>query len=169
MPDINRLGPTQNDRIAASGQNQVAKTLDIYDSEMLKIEEVLQAIQARRGSKQRQDLGDFDLFIRESFHKIGFIVDVKWYESNIPDVKIPDIEIVGRVDEHFVFDRDRRRYLAAHRLLRGLLASRWEDAAAVEGRPRRRLYELTGEGARVAETARAGADAYRPRVAAEPA
>jgi PadR family transcriptional regulator PadR len=38
----------------------------------------------------------------------------------------------------------------------GLLTSRWEDAAAAaEGRPRRRLYELTGEGARVAERARA--------------
>ena len=33
---------------------------------------------------------------------------------------------------------------------RGLLTSAWEDAAAAEGRPRRRLYELTGEGARVA-------------------
>ena len=38
----------------------------------------------------------------------------------------------------------------------GLLSSHWEDAAAVEGRPRRRLYALTGEGARVAERARAG-------------
>jgi PadR family transcriptional regulator, regulatory protein PadR len=38
----------------------------------------------------------------------------------------------------------------------GLLISHWEDAAGVEGRPRRRLYELTGEGARVAERARAG-------------
>jgi len=37
----------------------------------------------------------------------------------------------------------------------GLLSSRWEDAAAVEGRPRRRLYALTGEGARVADRARA--------------
>jgi DNA-binding PadR family transcriptional regulator len=37
----------------------------------------------------------------------------------------------------------------------GLLASRWEDAGAAEGRPRRRLYELTGQGARVAEQARA--------------
>ena len=37
----------------------------------------------------------------------------------------------------------------------GLLTSRWEDAAAAEGRPRRRLYELTGEGARVAERAQA--------------
>ncbi len=29
----------------------------------------------------------------------------------------------------------------------GLLSSRWEDPASVEGRPRRRLYELTGAGA----------------------
>lgn len=52
----------------------------------------------------------------------------------------------------------------------GLLASRWEDAAAVDGRPRRRLYELTGEGARVAEEARR-APSSRPvlRGASEPA
>ncbi len=55
----------------------------------------------------------------------------------------------------------------------GLLASRWEDAAAVERRPRRRLYELTGQGARVAERAR-GDDARQgtrrpPRAASEPA
>ena len=50
----------------------------------------------------------------------------------------------------------------------GLLESRWEDAAAVEGRPRRRLYELTGEGARVAEE-RASQSTGRPRrVGAEP-
>jgi PadR family transcriptional regulator, regulatory protein PadR len=55
----------------------------------------------------------------------------------------------------------------------GLLASRWEDAEAAEGRPRRRLYELTGEGARVAEQALAGdadrAAGRRPRLASRPA
>jgi PadR family transcriptional regulator PadR len=52
----------------------------------------------------------------------------------------------------------------------GLLTSRWEDAAAAEGRPRRRLYELTGEGARVAERARADkAAAPLSRAASEPA
>jgi DNA-binding PadR family transcriptional regulator len=52
----------------------------------------------------------------------------------------------------------------------GLLTSRWEDAAAVEGRPRRRLYELTGEGARVAERPRAEqAVAPRSRVVSGPA
>ena len=32
----------------------------------------------------------------------------------------------------------------------GLLTSRWEEPEAAEGRPRRRLYELTAEGARAA-------------------
>jgi DNA-binding PadR family transcriptional regulator len=55
----------------------------------------------------------------------------------------------------------------------GLLSSRWEDPAAAEGRPRRRLYELTGQGVRVAEQAlpdAAGtATARLPRVASESA
>ena len=55
----------------------------------------------------------------------------------------------------------------------GLVTSRWEEAAAAEGRPRRRLYELTGEGARVAERALADnadqATGPPPRVASEPA
>lgn len=33
----------------------------------------------------------------------------------------------------------------------GLLTSSWEDPAAAEGRPRRRLYELTRDGALAAE------------------
>jgi DNA-binding PadR family transcriptional regulator len=37
----------------------------------------------------------------------------------------------------------------------GLLASRWEETPAVDGRPRRRLYELTSAGARAAERAAA--------------
>ncbi len=77
--------------------------------------------------------------------------------------------------------RDRRgsRSLTAHGTLYkalsrleelGLLASRWEDAAAVEGRPRRRLYELTPQGARAAEQAIADRAVPRsPRIAAEPA
>ena len=55
----------------------------------------------------------------------------------------------------------------------GLLTSRWEDAAAVEGRPRRRLYELTGHGAHVAEQALADTPDHpvrrSPRLASEPA
>lgn len=43
-------------------------------------------------------------------------------------------------------------YKALARLeARGLLTSSWEDAALAVGRPRRRLYELTGDGARAAQ------------------
>jgi len=61
-------------------------------------------------------------------------------------------------------ERSGSRALTAHGTLykalgrleeRGLLSSRWEDPAAAEGRPRRRLYALTAEGARVAGEARA--------------
>ena len=55
----------------------------------------------------------------------------------------------------------------------GLLASRWEDAGAAEGRPRRRLYELTRQGAHVAEQAVSDkadqAAGPFPRVSSEPA
>lgn len=55
----------------------------------------------------------------------------------------------------------------------GMLTSRWEDAAAAEGRPRRRLYELTGQGADVAERAAAAnagqATRHMPLVVSEPA
>jgi DNA-binding PadR family transcriptional regulator len=70
-------------------------------------------------------------------------------------------------------ERSGSRSLTAHGTLykalgrleeHGLLASRWEEP--VEGRPRRRLYALTGEGARAADRSPATA---RPRVAAEPA
>ena len=55
----------------------------------------------------------------------------------------------------------------------GLLTSHWEDATAVVGRPRRRLYQLTAQGAQAAAQARAGhadhATGRVPRAASEPA
>jgi DNA-binding PadR family transcriptional regulator len=51
----------------------------------------------------------------------------------------------------------------------GLLTSRWEDADAAEGRPRRRLYELTSKGVQAAEQARADTATRVPRVAPGPA
>jgi PadR family transcriptional regulator, regulatory protein PadR len=62
-------------------------------------------------------------------------------------------------------------YKALNRLEEfGLLSSRWEEPAPVDGRPRRRLYELTGEGVRVAEQARARIDSTpHPVAMPEPA
>lgn len=62
---------------------------------------------------------------------------------------------------------------------RGLLTSQWEDTAAADGRPRRRLYELTTHGVQVVEQALAErsdraekadkATGRSPRIAPEPA
>ena len=52
----------------------------------------------------------------------------------------------------------------------GLLSSRWEDRAGVDGRPRRRLYQLTSDGMRAAEPLQAGARVgARPVLGGEPA
>ena len=52
----------------------------------------------------------------------------------------------------------------------GFLASRWEDAevAAGEGRPRRRLYEVTGAGERAVPAAEAPRRQSSPRPGLEP-
>jgi len=76
-------------------------------------------------------------------------------------------------------DRDEARRLTAHGTLykaldrlekAGFVRSRWEDpeAAASERRPRRRLYQVTGLGERVATESR-GAPAPRPKPGLEPA
>ena len=72
-------------------------------------------------------------------------------------------------------DRSGSRALTAHGTLykalgrleeRGLLSSRWEDPAVAEGRPRRRLYALTADGARIAgETRVQGESTGAPRPA----
>jgi PadR family transcriptional regulator, regulatory protein PadR len=62
-------------------------------------------------------------------------------------------------------------YKALQRLeAAGLLASRWEDAglAAAEGRPRRRLYEVTGAGVLALAAARTRQPDPAPRPGLEP-
>ena len=52
----------------------------------------------------------------------------------------------------------------------GFFASSWEAAEAAEGRPRRRLYQLTSQGIHVADRAHADRAAGRvPRLAPGPA
>jgi PadR family transcriptional regulator PadR len=76
-------------------------------------------------------------------------------------------------------DHPRQRALTGHGTLykalqrledAGLLASRWEDpeVASAEGRPRRRLYGVTGAGERALISARAQRRQIRPRPRLEP-
>lgn len=97
-----------------------------------------------------------------------------------------DLQRRGETEFHGFFiakelrDRDEARRLTAHGTLykaldrlekAGLVQSRWEDpdAAASEGRPRRRLYQLTGLGERVGSESRTALPAPRPKPGLEPA
>lgn len=79
---------------------------EILDSEMLDIERVLDTLKARCEDGRRLDRGQFDAEIVDRFARIGFKVDVKWWHTNIEEVKMPEIEIIGRtVTKEFDHDR----------------------------------------------------------------
>ena len=97
-----------------------------------------------------------------------------------------DLQRRGEPEFHGFFiakvlrDRDDARRLTAHGTLykalarlqkAGFVDSRWEDpdAAAAEGRPRRRLYRVTGLGERVAAEVRPASRGQLPKPRLEPA
>jgi hypothetical protein len=81
-------------------------TIEPYDSELLKIEEVLGTLQAR-ARKGSQNLEGFVREAKDRFAEIGFEVDVKMHTSNVPDVFVPEIELIGRIDKDHEFDHER--------------------------------------------------------------
>lgn len=90
-------------------------TLDIYDSEIAEIERVSNILKVR--ARQPRNYDDFQREIKERFAEIGFVVDVKWWETNVEGVMMPEIEIIGRVDKSHVFDRDRMVHEVTNDLL----------------------------------------------------
>lgn len=80
---------------------------EVYDSEILKIEQVINALNERtyNGTK-RVEYAAFDREIRDRFAAIGFKVDVAWYHSDVDGVKIPEIVIQDRIEKKdFDFDQ----------------------------------------------------------------
>lgn len=96
----------------------VTSQVNLYDSEIIKIEEVLEKLNERRDRTARMSYEAFTEEAKNRFHEIGLIVSVLWYEagSEQPDgslkklegVLIPEIVIKGRVDSKtFAFDHDK--------------------------------------------------------------
>jgi len=79
---------------------------EIYDSEIDKIHRLLEDL--RRKAETPQNLQAFQDEIKERFADLGFVVTVKWWESNVQGVSIPEIEITGRTDPNFVFDQNQQ-------------------------------------------------------------
>jgi len=88
--------------------------VDVLDSEVNDIHNVLQTI--RKRSMSARNLDDFQREIKQRFEDIGFVVRVNWYDSNVEDTYIPEIVITARTEAK-VFDRDRMTYEVTHDIL----------------------------------------------------
>lgn len=114
MANIPIIGQTPEGGYAA--QDDITKSLDIHDSEILEIEKILNMLKART-AQGSLEYDSFQREIKERFYEIGFVVDVLWYETNMAEVKMPEIVIKGRTESRFVFDRDRQ----VHEVTRDIL------------------------------------------------
>lgn len=112
----------------------MADVIEVYDTEILAIEKVLDVLKTR--AENRRNRGEFDREIKERFHHIGFIVDVKWWHTNLEDVKMPEVEIIGRVDDRGQgMDHDRLRHEIVNDVLElgsgGIINTGTADEAAM--------------------------------------
>lgn len=99
--------------------------IDILDSEVATIAEVWRGLQDRTYKSHSYDA--FDREIRERYAEAGFIVKVNWYETNLSGTKMPEIDIVGRVEEK-EFDHDQMR----HEVVNNLLGLPSQDAGIIK-------------------------------------
>lgn len=98
--------------------------MELYDSEILEIEKVLNIMNDKR--KQRRDYDSFTNELKERFHEIGLVISVLWYEAGeeqadgsvkkIEGVLLPEIVIKDRVAKH-TFDHERMKHEIVNNIL----------------------------------------------------
>lgn len=92
--------------------NEVTSTIDLLDSDIIRIEKVLAALNAMRG--KTVPLESFRREILDRFEQIGLGVDVKVWETNLVSVFLFDIEINRRYE---AFDPERMVHEVTNDLL----------------------------------------------------
>jgi hypothetical protein len=115
IPILGQSQPPQPDRFDREygrvyHRDETAKG-DLHDSEILQVETILTALQDRYSARSFL-LTDYERDAKERFHKIGFAIEVAWFEFAVDGKKVegalkPEVTIVGRVDKD-EFDHDRK-------------------------------------------------------------
>lgn len=96
----------------------VTSQVNLYDSEIIAVEGVLEKLNARRDRTARMSYEAFGEEARNRFAEIGLVVSVLWYEAGseqadgtlkkLEGVLIPEIVIRARTDSKtFQFDHDK--------------------------------------------------------------
>lgn len=103
--------------------------IDLYDSEVIKIEKVLDALKMRAVSRRNYE--DFDREIKEKLAEAGFVATVHWFTAagpdniQIPDMLMPEVTIDGRIApdggvlaaDQFTFDHEQQVHEVTNDLL----------------------------------------------------
>lgn len=106
---------------------QIDSGIELYDSDKLKIQAVIQKLRARVGT--RMDKSAFLREVAERFAEAGYLVDIKvtTTEDNDGDQTFhPEITISSRVEEEQAYDYDRQR----HEVQSNVLGVAGQDAKA---------------------------------------
>lgn len=96
----------------------VTSQVNLYDSEIIKIEEVLAKLNERKDKTSRMSYEAFTEEAKNRFLAIGLVISVLWYEAGaeqqdgslkkIDGLLIPEIVIRSRTDsQKFQFDHDK--------------------------------------------------------------
>lgn len=105
----------------------VDSTITLYDSEIIKVEGVLEKLNERKSKTARMSYEAFTDEAKNRFLEIGLVVSVRWYEAGaeqpdgtlkkIEGTLIPEIVITGRTDSKFVFDHEQMSHEVQNDLL----------------------------------------------------
>lgn len=94
--------------------NSVTATIELYDSDILKIEPVIEKLNERQG--QVLNLDAFQREAKERFFNAGFKVDVLVYETNQEGLYWFEIQIEDRIDGK-PFDGEKMHHEVTHDIL----------------------------------------------------
>lgn len=93
----------------------VSSQVELYDSDILAMEKgPLRWMQNKRGT--RMNLESFRRAVVEQFEMIGFVVDVKCWETDADETYAFDVDIRRRI-EKVSFDYDRMRHEVINNIL----------------------------------------------------
>jgi hypothetical protein len=123
----------------------VTTTLSLYDSEIIKVEGVLERLNERRVKTSRMSYEAFTDEAKNRFLEIGLVVSVRWYSAGVEQADgsmkevegtlIPEIVITGRTEKAFAFDHDQMSHEVQSDLLQlgtgGKLKLTAEDARKI--------------------------------------
>jgi hypothetical protein len=94
--------------------SSISSNIQLYDSEIIAMDPIVRWMGDQR--QRRVDLESFRKEIIERFGMINLRVNVKVWETNVPDVYAFDVDIAGRVKES-AFDFDKMIWEVTHNIL----------------------------------------------------